>query len=78
MMSSKRQTVFSPKLKSNQPKATAEQVVQDIQRATRRHYSTEYKIRNVLSGLRVEVSIAELYRKQGIAQPPLHVRLQMV
>ena len=27
-MSSKRQTVFSPKLKSNQPKATAEQVMQ--------------------------------------------------
>jgi hypothetical protein len=28
------------KLKSNQPKATAEQVVKDIRRATRRHYST--------------------------------------
>ena len=27
------------KLKSNQPKATAEQVVKDIRRATRRHYS---------------------------------------
>ena len=26
------------KLKSNQPKATAEQVVKDIRRATRRHY----------------------------------------
>ena len=40
------------KLKSNQPKATAEQVVKDIRRATRRHYSTEDKIRVVLSGLR--------------------------
>jgi len=29
------------KLKSNQPKATAEQAVNDIRRATRRHYSTE-------------------------------------
>ena len=42
------------KLKSNQPKATAEQVVKDIRRATRRHYSTEDKIRVVLSGLRGE------------------------
>jgi transposase len=32
------------KLKSNQPKASAEQVVKDIRRATRRHYSTEDKI----------------------------------
>ncbi len=56
------------KLKSNQPKATAEQVVKDIRRATRRHYSTEDKIRVVLSGLRGEDSIAELCRKEGIAQ----------
>ena len=41
------------KLKSNQPKVSAEQVVKDIRRATRRHYSTEDKIRIVLSGLRV-------------------------
>ncbi len=54
------------KLKSNQPKASAEQVVQDIRRATRRHYSTEDKIRIVLSGLRGEDSIAELCRKEGI------------
>jgi transposase len=37
------------KLKSNQPKATAEQVVKDIRRASRRHCSTEDKIRIVLS-----------------------------
>ena len=59
------------KLKSNQPKATAEQVVKDIRRATRRHYSTEDKIRVVLSGLRGEDSIAELCRKEGIAQGAL-------
>ena len=53
------------KLKSNQRKASAERVVQDIRRATRRHYSTEDKIRIVLSGLRGEDSIAELYRKQA-------------
>ena len=56
------------KLKSNQPKASAEQVVKDIRRATRRYYSTEDKIRIVLSGLRGEDSIAELCRKEGIAQ----------
>ncbi len=44
------------KLKSNQPKASAEQVVKDIRRATRRHYSTEDKIRIVLSGLRGQYS----------------------
>ena len=48
------------KLKSNQPKATAEQVVKDIRRATRRHYSTEDKIRIVLSGLRGEDSITDV------------------
>ena len=48
------------KLKSIQPKASAEQVVKDIRRATRRHYSTEDKIRIVLSGLRDEDCIAEL------------------
>ena len=58
------------KLKSNQRKASAERVVQDIRRATRRHYSTEDKIRIVLSGLRGEDIIAELYRKQGIPSLP--------
>ena len=58
------------KLKSNQPKASAERVVQDIRRATRRHYSTEDKIRIALSGLRGEDSIAELCRKQGISSLP--------
>jgi len=43
------------KLKSIQPKATAEQVVKAIRGATRRHYSTEGKIRIVLSGLRGEL-----------------------
>ncbi len=55
-------------MKSIQPKAPAEQVVKDIRRATRRHYLAEDKIRIVLSGLRGEDSIAELCRKEGIAQ----------
>ena len=55
-------------MKSNPLKAPAEQVVKDIRRATRRHYSAEDKVRIVLSGLRGEESIAELCRKEGIAQ----------
>ena len=49
-------------------KEPAEQVVKDIRRATRRHYSAEEKIRIVLEGLRGEDSIAELCRREGI--PP--------
>jgi len=37
-------------------------------RPTRRHFSAEDKIRIVLDGLRGEDSIAELCRKEGIAQ----------
>ena len=54
--------------KSSKPKATAEKVVKDIRRATRRHFSAEDKIRIVLEGLRGDDSIAELCRKEGIAQ----------
>jgi len=42
--------------------------VRDIRRATRRHYSAEDKIRIVLEGLRGEHSIAELCRREGIAE----------
>src|SRR5271168_1847065 len=50
------------------PKEPAEKVVQDIRRATRKQYSAEEKIRIVLEGLRGEDSIAELCRREGIAQ----------
>jgi transposase len=49
-------------------KGTAEKVVKDIRRATRKQYSAEEKIRIVLEGLRGEDSIAELCRREGIAQ----------
>ena len=49
-------------------KKPAVQVVKDIRRATRRHFSAEDKIRIVLEGLRGEDSIAELCRREGIAQ----------
>lgn len=39
-----------------------EKIVKDIKRATRKHYSSEEKIRIVLDGLRGEDSIAELCR----------------
>ena len=47
---------------------TAEQHVKSIRRATRKQYSAEDKIRVVLEGLRGEQSIAELCRREGIAQ----------
>ncbi|MFD0465258.1 IS3 family transposase [Microvirga aerilata] len=49
-------------------KEPAEQVVKEIRRATRKHYSAEEKIRIVLEGLRGEDSIAELCRRERI--PP--------
>ena len=53
--------------KSGPDKAPAEQVVKDIRRATRRHFSAEDKIRIVPERLRGEESIAELCRREGIA-----------
>ena len=53
---------------SNLAKDTAEKVVKDIRRATRKQYSAEEKIRIVLEGLRGEDSVAELCRREGIAQ----------
>ena len=47
---------------------TPEQIVKDIRRATRKHHSAEEKIRVVLEGLRGEYSIAELCRREGIAE----------
>jgi transposase len=54
--------------KSVPEKEPAEQIVKNIRRATRRHFSAEDKIRIVLEGLRGEDSIAELCRKEGIVQ----------
>jgi transposase len=46
----------------------SERLVRDIRRATRKQYSAEEKIRIVLDGLRGEVTIAELCRREGIAE----------
>ena len=53
---------------TNHQKASAEKVVKDIRRATRRQFGAEEKIRIVLEGLRGEDSIAELCRREGINQ----------
>src|SRR6266404_1422747 len=54
--------------KSETTKISSEQIVKDIRRATRKQYSAEEKIRIVLDGLRGESSIAELCRREGIAE----------
>ena len=54
--------------KSTTPKSPSERLVKSIRRATRKHYSAEEKIRIVLDGLRGEASIAELCRREGIAE----------
>jgi len=47
---------------------SSKRVIKDIRRKTRRIFSSEEKIRIVLDGLRGEDSIAELCRREGIAQ----------
>ena len=59
--------------KSGPAKLPSERIVRDIRRATRKQYSAEEKIRIVLDGLRGEHSIAELCRREGIAEPVLHL-----
>ena len=49
-------------------KSSAERVVRDIWRKTRKRYGSEEKIRIVLEGLRGEDSIAELCRREGMSQ----------
>ena len=44
-----------------------EKIVREIKRKTRRRYTSEEKIRIVLEGLRVEDSIAEICRREGIS-----------
>ncbi len=50
------------------PHQSAEKTVKDIRRATCKRHATEEKIRIVLEGLCGEYSIAELCRREGIAQ----------
>ena len=57
-------------------KEPAEKVVQDIRRATRKHYSAEEKIRIVLEGLQREFSLVRLVlvRLVRSQMDPRHLR----
>ena len=48
--------------------SSAEETVRNIRRKTRRKYSGEEKIRIVLEGLRGEITVAELCRREGISE----------
>ena len=50
----------------NLSNSNSEAIIRDIKRKTKRKYSSEEKIRIVLEGLRGEMPIAELCRKEGI------------
>src|SRR5271156_2347827 len=54
--------------KSEVTKPSAEKVIKDIRRITRKQYGAEEKIRIVLDGLRGEESIAALCRREGITE----------
>ena len=54
--------------KSGTTSGSSERIVKDIRRATRIRRSAEEKIRIVLDGLRGEHSVAELCRREGIAE----------
>ena len=54
--------------KSRTAALSSEEIVKNIRRATRRRHSAEEKIRIVLDGLRGEIRIAELCRREGIAE----------
>ena len=51
----------------------AKDVIKEIRRATRRKFSAEEKIRIVLEGLRGEIAVSDLCRREGIA-PTLYYR----
>jgi len=59
---------MKPRTNTKSSKSKATKVVKDIRRANRKLYSAEEKIRIVIDGLRGDHSIAELCRKEGIAQ----------
>ena len=51
----------------------AKDVIREIRRATRRKFSAEEKIRIVLEGLRGEMAVSELCRREAI-QPTVYYR----
>jgi transposase len=49
-------------------KKNASSLINELKRKTRRKYSSEEKIRIIIDGMRGETTIADLCRKEGIAQ----------
>ncbi len=49
-------------------KKNASSLISELKRKTRRNYSSEEKIRIVIDGMRGEMTIAELCRKEGLSQ----------
>lgn len=49
-------------------KQTADSTVKNIRRNARRQYNAEEKIRIVIEGLRGDLTVAELCRREGITQ----------
>jgi transposase len=49
-------------------KKSATALISDLKRKTRKTYSSEEKIRIIIEGLRGEITIAELCRREGISQ----------
>ncbi len=54
-------------------KKSAESVIKELKRKTRRKFSAEEKIRIVIDGLKGEDSVAEICRREGIV-PALYYR----
>jgi len=48
------------------PQKDAEAFVKGVKRSTRKHFSAEEKIRIVLEGMKRDISVAELCRREGI------------
>jgi transposase len=49
-------------------KKNASSLISELKRKTRRNYSSEEKIRIVIEGMRGEMTVAELCRKEGLSQ----------
>jgi transposase len=56
-----------------EPEMISRDVVKEIRKATRRKFNAEEKIRIVLGGLRGEISVSEVCRREGIA-PTMYYR----
>ncbi len=65
--------IMGKSTKNTKTSKSAEGIIKDIKRKTRRKFSSEEKIRIVIDGLRGEDTIAAICRKEGIA-PTLYYK----